>query len=187
MFSSFVALIISSSGQDIFKCPAERKAVAVACKFSDPPKMTTKQVIEAINNFTPLNDDDPQNDNESFLRELMTELKTNDDAHCAIEPMFKLIEKYPLVDFGSPGPLVHTLESFPGQYESCLFESLNRRPTPITVWMFNRIINGEPNILIRQNLVDRLQALLTHHDIDSQTTAAINGFVDYQLKILSGS
>ncbi|OQP63334.1 hypothetical protein A3860_25950 [Niastella vici] len=97
------------------------------------------------------------------------------------------MEKYPATDFGSSGPLVHTLESFSGRYENYLFESLNRRPTVLTIWMFNRIINAEQNILIRQNMVDRLQALLTHPFVDKETSDDINRFVEYQRQILHGN
>ena len=45
MFSSFVALIISSSGQDIFKCPAERKAVAVSGNHSTVSKLKIQAII----------------------------------------------------------------------------------------------------------------------------------------------
>jgi hypothetical protein len=144
--------------------------------------MTTQQIIETINNFTPFSDNDSENDNESFFYESMEELKSKRDFKLAIEPIFKLIEKNPLSDFGFPRPFVHTLESFIGDYENYLFESLNRRPTPLTVFMLNRIINGEKNIIIKENLILRLKALLTHPSLDKETTDAINRFVTYQTK-----
>lgn len=53
------------------------------------------------------------------------------------------METHPAADFGTPGPLVHFLETFYGRgYEEKLVESLARRPTNHTVWMLNRIING---------------------------------------------
>ena len=112
----------------------------------------------------------------------MEDLENNDDFELAIEPIFKLIEKYPLTDFGSPGPFVHTLESFTGHYESYLFESLNRRPTRLTIWMLNRIINGEQNIIIKQNLIDRLHSFIHHPLIDEETIDTINGFIAFQNK-----
>lgn len=145
--------------------------------------MTTNQIIETLNNFAPFREDDPENDNESFFYKPMEELKSNEDFELAIEPIFKLIEKHPLTDFGSPGPLVHTLESFAGQYEKYLFESLKRKPTTLTIWMLNRIINGEQNIIIKQNLIDRLQSFLDHPFIDKETIGTIKEFIVYQSKI----
>lgn len=145
--------------------------------------MTTSQIIDLLNNFAPFSDDNLEFDNESYLYEVVDELKNKDDAQLAIEPIFKLIEKYPLTDFGSPGPLVHTLEHLIGLYEEYLFESLNRRPTPLTVLMLNRIINGEYNSIIRQNLVDRLSSYLEHPSNDKETIDTIKEFLDYQNKV----
>ena len=142
--------------------------------------MTIEQIIETLNNFTPFEENDLENDNESYFYTPMEELENNKQFELAFFPIFKLIEKYPETDFGSPGPLVHTLESFPGKYEDYLFESLKRRPTPLTVLMFNRIINGEQNGIIKQNLIDRLPLLLDHPLINEETANLIKGFIEYQ-------
>ncbi len=61
--------------------------------------------------------------------------------------VLELMEEYPLVEFGSPVPLTHFIESFykeyKDQYEKQLKESLERNPTVHTVWLLNRVINGE--------------------------------------------
>jgi hypothetical protein len=36
----------------------------------------------------------------------------------------------------------YTLESWPGRYEALLAESVRRKPSPLTVWMVNRILNA---------------------------------------------
>lgn len=144
--------------------------------------MTTQQIIETLKNFIPFNEEDPENDNESFFYKPMAELRLKEDFELVIEPIFKLIEKYPLIDFGWPGPFVHSLESFVGHYEDYLFESLKRRPTPLTVWMLNRIINQEKNEIIKTNLIDRLLSLLRHPLIEKETIDRIKDFVEYQNK-----
>jgi hypothetical protein len=64
----------------------------------------------------------------------------------AILTILKLIERLSdtpdLGDcqLGTPGPMVHGLEQLPG-YEPQLIESVARFPTPLTVWMVNRIMN----------------------------------------------
>ena len=124
--------------------------------------MLTREVISLLNDFVPFEIEDQSRGNESFFYEPMDCLLLNSDFEIAIEPIFRTIEKFPLTDFGSPGPFVHTLESFEGFYESYLFESLKRKPTPLTILMLNRIINAEQNISIKQNLIDRLHSIIVH-------------------------
>ena len=53
------------------------------------------------------------------------------------------MERHPLTDFGSPGPIVHFVERFYKKgYEEELLLSLKRMPTLHTVWMLNRLVNG---------------------------------------------
>ena len=60
-----------------------------------------------------------------------------------VEPVLRFMEKYPSIDYGTPGPLVHFVERFFGKgYEAELLESIKRNPTPHTVGMLNRLING---------------------------------------------
>ena len=54
------------------------------------------------------------------------------------------MERLDGVDLGTPGPLVHTLEAWRGSYEPLLAESVRRKPTPLSVWMVNRILNAQP-------------------------------------------
>src|ERR1700722_19323310 len=75
------------------------------------------------------------------LDELCDEMRAvNDPAACAPQ-LFRTMERLDGVDLGTPGPLVHTLESWPGRYEKLLAESVRRKPTPLSVWMVNRILN----------------------------------------------
>jgi hypothetical protein len=60
----------------------------------------------------------------------------------AVEPILRFIKKHPDVDYGTPGPLVHFVETFPN-YEEKLIQSVERQPTPNTVGMLNRVINGK--------------------------------------------
>ena len=58
--------------------------------------------------------------------------------------MFRAVERLDGVDLGVPGPLVHTLETWRGGYERLLAESVRRKPTLLSVWMVNRILNVRP-------------------------------------------
>lgn len=142
--------------------------------------MTTDEIINTINHFVPFSEDDLINDNESFLSALMSDLESKNDFIRGIEPIINLIEKFPHSNFGNPGPLVHTLEAHQDLYEEYLKNSLNRKPVPLTVWMLNRIINSEKNILVKENLFDILQSLTNHPNIDTETLKTVENFIDFQ-------
>ena len=55
--------------------------------------------------------------------------------------LFRFLERLEHCDLGSPGPVVHTLETLP-DYARYLRESVLRKPTPLTVWMLNRLVNA---------------------------------------------
>ena len=80
------------------------------------------------------------------LRVLLPELVAVAPPSEAALTILKLIERLSdtpdLLDceLGTPGPMVHELEKLPG-YEPQLIESVARFPTPLTVWMVNRIMN----------------------------------------------
>jgi hypothetical protein len=59
----------------------------------------------------------------------------------AIPEMFRLMERLPDVELGSPGPLVHTLEAIRG-YDTYLADSIRKQPSLLSVWMVNRILNS---------------------------------------------
>lgn len=59
----------------------------------------------------------------------------------AVEPILRFMESHPDVEYGTPGALVDFVETFSG-YEQKLVQSVERQPTPHTVGMLNRSING---------------------------------------------
>ncbi|WLD93036.1 hypothetical protein [Alkalihalobacillus sp. AL-G] len=84
--------------------------------------------------------------NEDFIDvtyDIVEEIEEREDAFEAIQPIFKLMERNPDINFGRPGPFVHFVEKFyKNGYEEKLVESIKRQPTQHTVWMLNRVING---------------------------------------------
>ncbi|MCW3463954.1 hypothetical protein [Chitinophaga nivalis] len=142
--------------------------------------MTTDQIIEIFEKFVPFDEMDAENDNILFLYELTDLLVANGDGEKAIAPIFQMMEKYPEVDFGSPGPLVHTIEKFRGSYEIYLYESLQRKPTSLTVWMLNRIINSENEPGRKSDLIEMLRSLLESPVINDETRESIQGFINFQ-------
>lgn len=85
-------------------------------------------------------------DNEDFenvMMDCMEEIEENYNQLDSVQPLLRLMERHPLTDFGSPGPIVHFVERFYKKgYEKELLLSLKRMPTLHTVWMLNRLING---------------------------------------------
>jgi hypothetical protein len=104
-------------------------------------------------------------------------LAINDVASCA-PVMFKIMERLDGSDLGNPGPLVHTLEEWRGTYESFLAESIRRKPTPLSVWMVNRILNSKPSDAT--NWLVLLQQVLDHPGAASKAKQQAAHFLKYQ-------
>ena len=61
----------------------------------------------------------------------------------AVEPILRLIERSPHIDYGGPGPFGSFVESYyknpQMNYEELLIESLRRKPTAYTVYLLDRM------------------------------------------------
>ena len=61
----------------------------------------------------------------------------------AVEPILRLIERSPDIDYGGPGPFGTFIESYyknpQMNYEGLLIESLQRKPTMYTVFLLDRM------------------------------------------------
>jgi hypothetical protein len=147
--------------------------------------MKIEEIIKTLNEFVPYLENDPFNDNESFLSDLMGSWTEVQDKEKAVPAIFQLIEKYPHADFGSPGPLVHALESNGAKlYEGELHKSLMRKPTPLTLWMYNRIINAENDRRIIKGHFERLKLFSNHPLVDDKTQEVAKDFINHQAERL---
>ena len=82
-------------------------------------------------------------DFEMIMIECIDDIKSNYNQLDSVQPLLQLMERHPLTYFGSPGEIVHFVETFYKKgYEEKLISSLKRMPTVHTVWMLHRIING---------------------------------------------
>ena len=120
-------------------------------------------------------------DNLERIDELTDLLKKNKDGHLACYAMLNLLERHPQVEFGTPGQPIHTIESYSGHYEDFLMESLDRRPTFMTIWMLNRIINLAKGSK-KDKLIDKLKSFMTHPSADEQAKVAAKDFYTFQTK-----
>lgn len=83
-----------------------------------------------------------------------------------IKPILDLMESYPNLDYGMPGPLVHFSETFyKNGYEELLVNSVSKKPTLQTIWMLRRIIN-DPKLHNRTVYLEILENLLNRDDIN---------------------
>jgi hypothetical protein len=95
-----------------------------------------------------------------------------------IEPILLFMESHPSLDFGSPGPLVHFVERFYGRgYEQWLIQSIQRRPTGLTAWMLNRVINGTKDADTRMSLIDQMEKASRNPLVGQETRDVMAHFV----------
>lgn len=109
---------------------------------------------------------------------LTEEWTTNGAGTETIEPILLFMESHPSLDFGRPGPLVHFVERFYGRgYEQRLIQSIQRRPTALTAWMLNRVINGTKDADKRTSLIDLMEKAGGNPLVDQETRDLITHFV----------
>jgi hypothetical protein len=100
----------------------------------------------------------------------------------AVEPILRFMENHPDVDYGTPGPLVHFVETFPN-YEEKLIESVERQPTPNTVGMLNRMINGKRDDAQEwQAAISVLERVLENHAADAMTRSRACDYLKFQMR-----
>jgi len=96
----------------------------------------------------------------------------------AVAAIFRFFEVHSDKDLGSPGPLVHFLEE-ENDYLSELEKSVLRKPTDLTVWMINRIMNGADS-QYRKHWLAILGQVINHPEADADAIESAKGFIDYQ-------
>jgi len=110
------------------------------------------------------------------LYELCNEMEAISDVEQCAPVLFRTIERLDEVDLGSPGPLVHTLESWKGAYERYLVISMRLKPTLQSVWMVNRILNTNPPDEI--TWLRLLQSVANHPHASEGARIAAQVFLD---------
>jgi hypothetical protein len=112
------------------------------------------------------------------LEELCQEAQALNDPHAFAPAMFRAMERLEGADLGSPGPIVHSLEDWRGTFEPYLVESIRRRPTPVTTWMINRILNARPPDAA--SWIELLVSVADHPSASAGARASAQHFVEYQ-------
>ncbi|WP_195408078.1 hypothetical protein [Bacteroides congonensis] len=129
--------------------------------------MNTTEIISKINNVNLQSHED--------LQKVESILPIQDKI--LIEPLFKLLEKFPFFNFGNPGNIVRYLEGFAHEvYVPFLYDSVRRQPTEYNVWMVNRYLNTLDNDEKAEGIMILEEAL--QKDIDEGVKEWINEFLE---------
>ncbi len=96
----------------------------------------------------------------------------------AIPELFAVMERLPDSDLGSPGPLVHTLERL--NYVDELVASMRRCPTPLAIWMVNRILNSPLELERRQFFIELLSSVAGHPQANESAQNDAELFIEFQ-------
>lgn len=129
--------------------------------------MNTTEIISKINNVNLQSHED--------LQKVESILPIQDKI--LIEPLFKLLEKFPFFNFGNPGNIVRYLEGFAHEvYVPFLYDSVRRQPTEYNVWMVNRYLNTLDNDEKAESIMILEEAL--QKDIDEGVKEWINEFLE---------
>ncbi len=109
--------------------------------------MTVKDFIEKLEGW--INEAVEQDDKYVFqdpAYDLIEEIEDSKEAYDFVEPIFRLIERSPEIDYGGPGPFGSFLEKFYHKgYEEKLIDSLKRQPKEYTIFLLHRLCNDTKN------------------------------------------
>jgi len=141
---------------------------------------TVAEIVVGLEALTAddFDDDNALADGPERLYDLCDDIAASEDRAACAQAMFALMERLDVAELGTPGPLVHTLERWRGQYEVWLSESLRRKPSPLSVWMANRILNGDP--ADPQAWLMLLEQVREHPAASAATKVEAAGFLEFQ-------
>jgi len=134
----------------------------VAEIFTSGMPMSIEERITALDDFKP----HPIGlDDEYRLIRILAGFDLMEDRVRALPAMFSLMERCPEGDLGSPGPMVHAIESLGIEaYQAQLEQSVHRRPMYLNLWMVNRILNTISDPPQRQRWIELLHAVKSNPD-----------------------
>ena len=111
---------------------------------------------------------------------LMEEWKSRGEGLNGVRVILSFMEAHPDLEYGMPGSMVHFAERFHRKgYEAELVQSLERRTTPHTAWMMNRLLNGSAPGPDRDRYMAVLEAAI-HAAPDDSTRDSIAHYLSLQ-------
>ena len=159
------------------------KAAEVAELHCSALNAMTRTVEEIAADFDSLSDSDFDTANAlangwERLDLLCDELLATNKPSMCVPVLFRAMERLDNEELGNPGPLVHTLESWQGSYETMLAESIRRKPVRLSVWMVNRVLNADP---ANAGLwLDLLQGVAANPSATSGARTHATKFIEHQ-------
>lgn len=95
-----------------------------------------------------------------------------------VEAILAFMESHSELEYGTPGPLVHFVETYRDRgYSQLLTASVSRRPTAHTLWMLNRLINGTTHAETRRTYVHLMAGAAAHPEADPGTRDQAHWFL----------
>jgi hypothetical protein len=142
--------------------------------------LTVDEMIAALDGFEA---DSEYDGNQFRLYPIVDGFKELPERERVVPAMFALMERFPKAYLGTPGPLVHSIESLGlKRYEPLLIESVRRQPAELSIWMVNRILNIEKDPERRQVLLDLMRSVPNHPKVMPRVAEMARGFLDHQAK-----
>ncbi len=109
-------------------------------------------------------------------------LEKTDNKEKYIPYILELMENNPLAEWGCPGALVHFMESCNFNiYEKFLKESVTRRPTVHTLFMFNRLYNAKATTELPE-YIDILSNITKNMSLSESIRNTAEDYLKYQLE-----
>ncbi|MCE9552500.1 MAG: hypothetical protein K8T91_03860 [Planctomycetes bacterium] len=142
-------------------------------------RTTADKMIAALDAFEAGSNDDHAL---SKLYAITEAFETLPDKARVVPSMLSVIERCGEADLGSPGPLVHCIESLDYElYLSRLIDSVRRKPSYLNVWMVNRILNAHVRGEHREQLLELLRSVTANPAASASVIKETQGFLQNQV------
>lgn len=135
------------------------------------------EIRDKLESIKTIDDFDIDNLN-SLCEEIIKLDKNSPESSSLIEPLFRILENNPEYDFGMPGRIVHSLETYYKKgLEEELLKSINRKPTFYTIWMLNRVLNGTSDVKEQKHYLNVLKSIL-HRNVSNYLREQVQHLID---------
>ena len=109
------------------------------------------------------------------MESVIVAVRQLEEPRAAVPMLLRWFEANGEYDLGNPGPFVHFIEE-QLDYIPALEESLATRPTYLTVWMANRVANGEADPVKIGCWVNILRNVVQHSSADGRCKERAESF-----------
>ena len=161
---------------DIFKKKQKAKNEIKTIDLSKYENMSDEELL--TDRIKTMEDSISNNEiDELIMNESIKIIKSRNMGSKVITPLLELLERNPLVNFGSPGAIVHYLEKLDG-YKEQLVKSIKKIPTLHTIWMLNRCINIHDEK--EREYMNLLRSILSRNDVNNTIKESAKEFIEFQ-------